>query len=312
MILLRTPINRALLIDGASQTTNIANISLAKLNPLVLSIPPLAEQHRIVAKVDELMALCDELEREQTENSEAHQTLVETLLATLTQAEGSEAFAEAWQRIADHFDTLFTTEKSIDQLKQTILQLAVMGKLVPQNPNDEPASELLKKIAAEKSRLIKEGKIKKHKPLPPISEEEKPYELPKGWVWVKFGSAFDVTSSKRIHVSDYVDDGIPFFRSKEIGELNKGLPISTEIYISTEKLEGLRELPGFPHIGDLMLTSVGSIGNSWICDGRDFYYKDGNLTKVGGKVCEHALRSMFHQFPDVWSPNTRYHFWHRL
>ena len=102
-----------------------------------LPLPPLAEQHRIVAKVDELMALCDKLEQQQTDSSATHQTLVETLLTTLTNAVDQAAFADTWQRIADHFDTLFTTEQSIDHLKQTILQLAVMGKLVPQDPKDE-------------------------------------------------------------------------------------------------------------------------------------------------------------------------------
>ncbi|MCV5497041.1 restriction endonuclease subunit S, partial [Escherichia coli] len=76
-------------------------------------------------------------------------------------------------------------EASVDALKQTILQLAVMGKLVPQDPNDEPASELLKRIAQEKAQLVKEGKIKKQKPLPPISDEEKPFELPEGWEWCR-------------------------------------------------------------------------------------------------------------------------------
>ncbi len=90
------------------------------------------------------MALCDQLEQQQTDSIEAHQTLVETLLGTLTSAASQQEVAEAWPRIADHFDTLFTTEHSIDQLKQTILQLAVMGKLVPQDPNDEAVGKLLK------------------------------------------------------------------------------------------------------------------------------------------------------------------------
>jgi len=148
-----------------------------------LPLPSLAEQHRIVAKVDELMALCDHLEQQQTDSDSIHQTLVETLLATLTGAADQREFIKAWQRIANHFDTLFTTEQSIDQLKQTILQLAIMGKLVPQDPNDEPASVLLEKIAKEKVRLIKEGKIKKQKALPGISEDEKIFELPVGWAW---------------------------------------------------------------------------------------------------------------------------------
>jgi type I restriction enzyme, S subunit len=153
-------------------------------------LPPLAEQHSIVAKVDELMALCDQLEQETEASFGAHQTLVETLLSALTSTADHAQFASAWQRIACHFDTLFTTKESIAQLKQTILQLAVMGKLVPQDPNDEPASELLKKIAAEKAKLVKEGKIKKEKPLPPTAELEKPFDLPVSWAWKHLADVF--------------------------------------------------------------------------------------------------------------------------
>ncbi len=188
MALLRTPHIRNDLIDSASQTTNIANISLAKLKPLFFAIPPIAEQHRIVAKVDELMALCDQLENQHNTAAEAHEKLVTHLLGTLTQSQNAEDFNTHWQRISEHFDTLFTTESSIDTLKQTLLQLAVMGKLVPQDPNDEPASELLKRIQAEKAKLIAEGKIKKDKPLAEISDEEKPFDLPVGWEWVRINT----------------------------------------------------------------------------------------------------------------------------
>lgn len=105
-------------------------LNMGLVSELSIPLPPLAAQHRIVAKVDELMALCDQLEQQQTESNTAHQILVETLLATLTAADSHEV-AEAWRRIASHFETLFTTEHSIDHLKQTILHLAVMGKLVP-------------------------------------------------------------------------------------------------------------------------------------------------------------------------------------
>lgn len=164
------------------------------------SVPlaPLAEQHRIVSKVNELMAFCDELEQVQTDNIAAHEQLVEALLTTLTNSKNHQELQANWQRIADHFDTLFTTEDSIDQLKQTILQLAVMGKLVPQDPNDEPASELLKKIAAEKAQLIKEGKIKKEKPLPEVTDEEKPFELPNCWEWTRLGDITDIKGGKRV------------------------------------------------------------------------------------------------------------------
>jgi type I restriction enzyme S subunit len=151
-------------------------------------LPPLAEQHRIVAKVDELMALCDQLELRSESQLAAHQTLVETLLATLTDSGDADELAQNWARLSTHFHTLFTTEASIDALKQTTLQLAVMGKLVPQDPSDEPASALLDRVVAKKAQLVKEKKIKKEKPLPAISEDEKPFELPQGWEWCRFGA----------------------------------------------------------------------------------------------------------------------------
>lgn len=198
MTVLRAPQTRSVLIDSSSQTTNIANISLEKLNPLVIAIPPLPEQHRIVAKVDELMALCDQLELRSESQLAAHQMLVETLLATLTDSADADELAQNWARLSTHFDTLFTTEASIDALKQTILQLAVMGKLVPQDPSDEPAAALLERIAAEKAQLVKEKKIKKDKPLPVITENEEPFPLPKGWEWVNLGELVTIRGGKRL------------------------------------------------------------------------------------------------------------------
>nr|WP_324287294.1 restriction endonuclease subunit S [Vibrio parahaemolyticus] len=163
-------------------TLNAESLSL-----LTIPLPPEAEQHRIVAKVDELMVLCDQLEQQTEASIEAHQVLVTTLLDTLTNSADADELMQNWARISEHFDTLFTTEESIDQLKQTILQLTVMGKLVPQDPGDEPAAELLKRIAEEKTQLVKEKKIKKQKALPPIAEDEKPFELPNGWEWCRLG-----------------------------------------------------------------------------------------------------------------------------
>ena len=82
--------------------------------------------------------------------------------------------------LANNFDLLTQRPDQIEQLKQLILQLAVRGKLVPQDPADEPASVLLQKIQAEKARLVKEGQLKKSKPLPPVGEEERPFALPVG------------------------------------------------------------------------------------------------------------------------------------
>lgn len=182
-------------------------------NPLPL--PPLAEQHRIVAKVDELMALCDELEQHETNHLKSHQLLVETLLGTLTQAKDAAEFQTAWATLGQHFDDLFITEDSIDQLKQTILQLAVMGKLVPQDPKDEPASVLLERIKKEKERLVEEGKIKREKSISEITDAEKHFNLPNGWEWVRMGQVSDIQrgSSPR-------PKGDPLYFSSEVTSNN--------------------------------------------------------------------------------------------
>ncbi|MFU0866196.1 restriction endonuclease subunit S [Kluyvera ascorbata] len=170
-----------------SSSTTIPILNKGKWESLLVPIAPLSEQARIVTNVKKLMSLCDQLEQQSLTSLDAHQQLVETLLSTLTDSPNAEELAENWARISQHFDTLFNTEASIDALKQTILQLAVMGKLVPQDPNDEPASELLKRIEQEKAQLVKEGKIKKQKPFPSISDDEKPFELPQGWEWCRIG-----------------------------------------------------------------------------------------------------------------------------
>ncbi|MCG9780048.1 restriction endonuclease subunit S [Photobacterium damselae] len=190
-------------------------IYLGKLSLMPVFIPSREEQHRIVAKVDELMALCDQLEQQTEASIEAHQLLVCTLLNTLTNSADADELMENWARISDHFDTLFTTEESIDQLKQTILQLAIMGKLVPQDPNDEPASVLLERIAEEKAQLIKEKKIKKQKALPPITDDEKPFDLPNGWEWARLSDIANVIDPNPSHrMPKYVESGIPFISTE--------------------------------------------------------------------------------------------------
>ena len=164
-------------------------LSIAKLGQFLIPVPPLAEQSRIVARVEELMRLCDALEAKGQLDATQHAQLLHTLLGTLTASATPEELGTNWQRVAAHFDLLLDRPEAVDALEQTILQLAVRGLLVPQDPTDETASALLQRIRAEKDRLIAEGKIKRDKPLPPITDEEKPFDLPQGWEWVRLGSA---------------------------------------------------------------------------------------------------------------------------
>ncbi|MBW6391018.1 restriction endonuclease subunit S [Billgrantia antri] len=191
---------KELFVSTAGQKT----VNQKHVSSLPTPLPPLDEQHRIVEKVDELMALCDRLEQQIGDQWEAHQILVDTLLDALARSTDAAELAENWARVAEHFDTLFTSEASIDKLKQTILQLAVMGRLVEQDPNDEPVSVLLERIAEEKARLLNEGKIKKSKPLPEIEKNQKAFFLPKTWRWIRFGTITFNRDSERIPLS--VDD----------------------------------------------------------------------------------------------------------
>ena len=182
-------------------------------------------------------------------------------------------------------------------MKKSILQYAIQGKLVEQRLEEGTGEELYRQIQTEKQRLIKEGKIKKEKPLAEIVEDEIPFDIPESWKWVKVGSLAVVQSSKRVFEKDYVSDGIPFFRSKEIGDLYRNEPIKTELFITAEHYKSLAEEYGVPQTGDILITSVGTIGNTWICDGRKFYYKDGNITQICGnqffdsKYVEYFLHS---------------------
>ncbi|MED8161693.1 restriction endonuclease subunit S [Escherichia coli] len=118
-----------------SGTTNQAELNTSVVISFITPFPPQKEQERINTKVIELMSLCDQLEQQSLSSLDAHQQLVETLLGTLTDSQNAEELAENWARISEHFDTLFTTEASVDALKQTILQLAVMGKLLNNTNN---------------------------------------------------------------------------------------------------------------------------------------------------------------------------------
>ncbi|EON5883059.1 restriction endonuclease subunit S [Escherichia coli] len=264
MALLRCETYKSQLIESASQTTNIANISLAKLNPLPVCIPPAKEQIHIVKKMNELMSLCDQLEQQSLTSLDAHQQLVETLLETLTDSQNAEELAENWARISEHFDTLFTTEASVDALKQTILQLAVMGKLVPQDPNDEPASELLKRIAQEKAQLVKEGKIKKQKPLPPISDEEKPFELPDGWEYIYLNDICSLITDGTHQTPKYTTEGRPFISAQCVKPF-KFMPENCR-YVSEED-HNLYIKNRNPEQQDILLSRVGAgIGECAVID----------------------------------------------
>ena len=278
MAVLRNPYARSLLIDSSSQTTNIANVSLAKLRPLPFPLPPEAEQSRIVARVEELMRLCDALEAKGRLEAAQHAQLVSTLLGALTASTTPDELAANWQRVAQHFDLLLDRPEAIDALEQTLLQLAVRGLLVPQDPTDEPASALLQKIRAEKDRLIATGQIKRDKPLPPITDEEKPFELPVGWEWVRL---LDLMPEFQNGASSRGDSGgqlITVLRLADIKEKRLSLADTRQIPIAAPDIAKYRLVEG-----DILITRVNGsadiVGQFNLCD-----------RPVDAIYCDHFIR----------------------
>ncbi len=226
-----------------------------------IAVPPLAEQHRIVAKVDELMALCDQLENQTEQSLDAHATLADTLMDALTQAQSHTELMDNWARLEQNWDILFPSTiaglRAIDKLKQTILQLAVMGKLVPQDPNDEPASELLKRIAAEKAQLVKDKKIKKQKPLPAITDEEKPFDLPEGWEWCRTDDfCKGITSGSTPPKTEFSEvEGIPYLKVYNIRDQRIDFEYRPQYVSEAYHASKLAKSRLFP--GDVVMNIVG-------------------------------------------------------
>ena len=194
-------------------------VSGKKIYPLVVPLPPLAEQKRIVEKLEEILPLVDEYGKNEEILSEMNQKLPK-------------------------------------QIRQSILQYAVQGKLAEQNPQDEPASELLKRIKTEKEQLIKDGKIKKEKPLPPITQDEIPYDLPQGWQWVRLGDIGDWgagSTPNRARADYYLNGTIPWLKT---GDLNDGF--ITEIPEKITELALKQTSVKIKPIGSLLIAMYGA------------------------------------------------------
>ncbi|EKR0125682.1 restriction endonuclease subunit S [Salmonella enterica] len=232
-----------------------------------LPFPPLQEQERIVNNFTQLMILCDQLEQHSLSSLDAHQQLVETLLTTLTDSQNADELAENWARISEHLDMLFTTEASIDALKQTILQLAVMGKLVPQDPNDSSAKDLLEQLSTSRNKKLRQqqadnkeaetmlrkiNKLKKAKP---------PFRLPNNWTTVHLIELCEYLVDCHNKTAPYTNTGIPIIRTTNIRErkfLEQDLKfISQETYNFWSK-----RCPPSP--GDIIFTREAPMGEALI------------------------------------------------
>ena len=264
---INAPLFRRMISDV--NTTTINQITQENLRSTVFPLPPLAEQSRIVTRVEELMRLCDALDAKGQLEATQHAQLVSTLLATLSESETPAQLNENWHRIATHFDLLIDRPQAIDALEQTILQLAVRGLLVPQDPQDEPASELLKKIRAEKDKLILEGKIKRDKPLPPIAEDEQPFGLPQGWEWARWSAIAMKIGDIDHKMPSEAKDGVPYVSPRDFYGINEIDFDGAKKIAHSDYLDLASKIR--PEVDDLIYPRYGTIGVvRKVTDDREF------------------------------------------
>ena len=259
-------------IKEAGHGISMIHMTKEKMEKIVVPLPPLAEQHRIVAKVDELMALCDRLEAAQKDREAKRDRLSAASLARLN-APDPETFQSDARFTLNALPALTTRPNQIKQLRQTILNLAVRGKLVPQDPNDEPASELLKRIAKEKARqgirtinsvYLSTGK------------------LPKGWTSTTIGNyANDVFTGpfgSMLHQSDYVVGGTPLVNPSHM----KSDRIEHDPNVSVDAQTAKRMSAYALMVGDIVMARRGEVGRAalvehtqdgWLCGTGSFFLR---------------------------------------
>lgn len=215
----------------ASKTSTNGNIKNSNVTEALCPIPPLAEQERIVAKIEELMPLVEE-------------------------------YGKAEEQL-----TKLNAEFP-DKLRKSILQQAVQGKLTERDPADEPASELIKRIKTEKEALMKSGKIKKEKPLPEITEDEKPFDIPDTWEWVRLSDICNISDGTH-QTPTYVEHGIPFISAQNVKPY-RFLPENHRDVSYEDYLEYNKNIS--PEKGDILMARVGAgIGEAAIID-QDFEF----------------------------------------
>ncbi|MCB9779849.1 MAG: restriction endonuclease subunit S [Alphaproteobacteria bacterium] len=231
-----------------------ATLNSKSLARILVPTPPLAEQHRIIARVDELMGLLDRLEAARTARDSTRAAARDAALAALREADTPEDVEVAWNRFAERMDDLLCDPADIDPLRQAVLQLAVRGKLVPQDPEDEPASVLLERVAAEKARLVREDTGRRPKALPPWDRGDVPFVAPSGWSWVRFEDICTIGSgvTKGRKLAGRQVREFPYLRVANVqaGALN--LEVIKSIAIPPEEYDGYSLVEG-----DVLLTEGG-------------------------------------------------------
>jgi type I restriction enzyme S subunit len=232
------------------------NFSKTKIEHTVLPLPPIEEQHCIVAKIEALFAEVDELEAQLEQQTKLDEKLQLAVNAEVQQAPDTEVSKAAWNIITSSFDSLYHTPKSIDNLKKNILNEAVRGRLVPQDPN-ESIFGVTSEIDMFRNKLCDEGERRVKKKRIPVTNDEVPWEVPKKWNWLRF-SDFILFIDYRGKTPKKVDSGIPLITAKNIrnGHINK----NPREFIEESEYEKWMTR-GIPVKGDLLFTTEAPLGN---------------------------------------------------
>ena len=296
-------------IRDASHGLAMLHITKEKMENWVIALPPLSEQEHIVTRLEGLFAQTRRLAEELANSRRELDRLNESALARLLASETPEEFNEHWGFIAEHFDLLTSAPEHIAPLRQSILELAVRGKLTRREAGDESAGELLKRSREKKAKTGKE------KPVSPVKEIEKPFELPDGWEWVKLGEIGNAVNFPIVDgpfgtaidtKADYINSGVPVVRMMNVKPY-KFIPENMK-YVSQEKYETLMRHNVLP--GDVLFSKVGAgIGEACLVP-QDFGH--GMLSTTGvtrfrvGEIVlpeylNHFLNSHKEEFVDMAS-----------
>ena len=254
------------IIDRYCKGVTIKHLVQNSLHAIWFPLPPLAEQKRIVAKIEELMPLVDRYEK-------------------------------AWSKLKD-FNKRFPAD-----MQKSLLQMAIQGKLVEQKADEGTGAELLEKILAAKNaegakgkgekshaKSAKSAKVGSCVSRDKISDDEKPFDIPESWEWVRLGEIVNIVSARRVHQSDWQKKGIPFYRAREIAKLSVDGYVDNDLFISLELYNDFAR-SGVPKEGDLMVTAVGTLGKTYIVKASDrFYYKDASV------ICFENYAHIFPQY----------------
>jgi type I restriction enzyme S subunit len=214
-----------------SSGTTMKKFNKTDLKNILVPVPPLEEQHRIVAKIEELLPYVDR-------------------------------YATSWEKL-EHFNAKFP-----EDMRKSILQYAIQGKLVEQRQEEGTAEELYQQIQAEKQKLIKEGKIKKEKPLPEIAGDEIPFDIPKSWKWVRMSDVIDVRDGTH-DTPGYVPIGYPLITGKDF--YNGYFELSKTKYISEEDYNEIK-MRSQVDIGDILFSMIGGNIGSMIEIAEENYF----------------------------------------